>query len=105
MGSDLVEQKQAGSIGVKLPGMGEGDRDQHGLLLTGRALACRLTLAGHRNRQFVAMRAGQRASRPAIASAPFAQGRGELAFIHRSARFIAQLGAGKGRIGQGGEGL
>ncbi len=100
MGGHLVEQQHPGAVGIEQPGMGQGDRDQHGLLLAGRAIGSRLVLAGHGHGQLVAVRAGQGALGGAVAAARSGQRGCQRVGLGRTAGLIGEGRAGKRRVGQ-----
>ena len=73
MGGDFVEQQQARPAGIEQSGMGEYQRQQHGLLLAGRAFGGRLVLAREGDGKVVAVRPGQGALGRAVAAAALRQ--------------------------------
>ena len=104
MRGDFVEQQQARAclaIAFDKLRMGEGDGDQHRLLLAGRTLGGRLVPAGHGHGQFVAVRAGEGALRGPVARAAVMQRDREGIGGDRSARLVGERGPGEGRFRKG----
>ena len=86
MGACLVEQQKRRNTALpaQRPRLGQRQRQDQGLLFTGRAVAGRLVLVPVPGQQFRAVRApGQRASGGRVPSTPLAQGKRKGIFCRR----------------------